>query len=70
MKTFIDRCVSFGHRPCLQGKYGASASVFTGVGSIEDVADYMNRILLGWGASPVGKVCGYAVRPGELSKSS
>lgn len=69
MKTFIDRCVSFGHRPCLQGKYGASVSVFAGVGSVEDVADYMNRLLLGWGASPVGKACGYAVRPGELSKS-
>ncbi|MBA7516013.1 Iron-sulfur flavoprotein [subsurface metagenome] len=69
MKTFFDRCVSLGHRPCLQGKYGASVSVFAGVGSVEDVADYMNRILLGWGATPVGKVCGYAVIPGGLSQN-
>lgn len=69
MKTFIDRCVSFGHRPCLQGKYGASVSVFAGVGDVEMVVDYMNRLLRGWGATPVGKVCGFAVRPGELSQS-
>ena len=69
IKTFIDRCVSFGHRPCLQGKYGASVSVFAGVGSVDDVADYMNRLLRGWGATPVGKVCGYAVVPEGLSQS-
>ena len=68
MKTFIDRCVSFGHRPCLQGKYGASVSVFAGVGSVDDVADYMNRLLRGWGATPVGKMCGYAVVPEGLSQ--
>lgn len=69
MKTFLDRCVSLAHRPCLQGKYGASVSVYAGVGNVEDVADYMNGVLRGWGAATVGTVCGYAVGSGELAEA-
>ena len=66
MKTFIDRCLSFGHRPCLQGKIGASIAVYAGVGSANSVADYMNGVLRAWGASTVGKLVAYAARPGQL----
>jgi len=66
MKTFIDRCLSFGHRPSFQGKVGASVVVYAGVGSVEDVADYLNMVLGGWGITPLGKVCAFAVRPGDI----
>jgi multimeric flavodoxin WrbA len=66
MKTFIDRTLHLGHRPRLQGKVGASVTVYGGVGSAHSVADYMNMILHSWGASPVGKLVAYAVRPGDL----
>lgn len=69
MKTFIDRCVSFAHRPCMQGKYAASVSVYAGVGSVDDVAEYMNGVLRTWGAYTVGKVTGFAVGPGELEET-
>lgn len=68
MKTFIDRSVSLGHRPCLQGKYGAAVSVYAGIGDVGMVAHYMNTVLKAWGATPVGKVCGLADKPGELSQ--
>lgn len=66
MKTFIDRTLSFGHRPCLQGKIGASVTVYAGVGSAHSVADYMNGVLRAWGVSIVGKLVAYAARPGQL----
>jgi multimeric flavodoxin WrbA len=66
MKTFIDRTLSFGHRPCLQGKIGASVTVYAGVGSAHSVADYMNGVLRAWGASTVGKLVAYAARPEQL----
>jgi len=66
MKTFIDRTLSFGHRPCLQGKIGASVTVYAGVGSAHSVTDYMNSVLRGWGASTVGEMVAYAARPRQL----
>jgi len=66
MKTFLDRCVSLAHRPCLQGKYGAAVTVYAGVGSAKAVANYLNNVLAGWGATPVGAVSALAVRPGEV----
>lgn len=68
MKTFIDRCLSFGHRPSLFGKYGVSVSVFAGVGDVKKVADYMNDVLRGFGVAPVGAVCGFAVKPGDVDE--
>jgi multimeric flavodoxin WrbA len=66
MKTFIDRTLQFGHRPCLQGKVGASVTVYAGVGSAHSVADYMNGVLRAWGASTVGKLVAYAARPTQV----
>jgi len=66
MKTFIDRTLSFGHRPSLQGKIGASVAVYAGVSSAHSVADYMNKVLSSWGVSTVGKLVAYAPRPGQL----
>jgi len=66
MKTFIDRSLQFGHRPCMQGKIGASVVVYAGVGSAHTVADYMNAVLSSWGVSTVGKLVAYAARPEQL----
>lgn len=66
MKTFIDRTLQFGHRPCLQDKIGASVVVYAGVGSANSVADYMNGVLRAWGATAIGKHVAYAARPTQL----
>ncbi len=68
MKTFIDRMLPYGHRPTLGNKYGASISVYAGVGSVERVAEYMNRVLEAWGIIPVGYVTAFAVIPGEVGE--
>lgn len=70
MKTFIDRTLALGHRPRLQGKYGASVVVYAGVGDPHVAAEYLNGVLRAWGATPVGKLCAYAVAPGELDEES
>lgn len=70
MKTFIDRCVSWGHRPCLFGKYGAAVSVYAGIGSAQSVADYLNMVLRGWGVTTVGTATAHAVFPGDLNEDA
>ncbi|MEM2841704.1 MAG: flavodoxin family protein [Thermoproteota archaeon] len=70
MKTFIDRTLAWGHRPRFQGKYGASIVVYAGVGYPESLAEYLNGVLMAWGVTPVGKVCAYAVAPGDLDEES
>lgn len=69
MKTFLDRCLQFAHRPQLFGKFGASVSVYAGVGDVNLVSDYMNTVLRGWGVTPIGKICAYGVKPGEIEKN-
>ncbi|MDI9646109.1 MAG: flavodoxin family protein [Archaeoglobales archaeon] len=69
MKTFIDRMLAFGHRPSLGG-YGASITVYAGVGNAENVARYLNRILKSWGIVPVGYLTAYAVLPGEVCEEN
>ncbi len=63
MKTFIDRMVAFGHRPRLQGKYGAAVSVSAGWGD-QEVALYLNGVIGVLGAQSVGITHGIAVGPG------
>ncbi|MDY6959227.1 MAG: flavodoxin family protein [Halobacteriota archaeon] len=70
MKTFIDRSFHMGHRPCLQGKYGASVSVYSGIGDVEWVARYMNNVLRGMGAYTVGSVTALATKPGDLKREA
>ena len=68
MKTFIDRMLPYGHRPTLTNKYGGSISVYAGVGDIDSVAEYMNRVLEAWGIIPVGYVTAFGVIPGEITE--
>lgn len=68
MKTFIDRMLSFGHRPSLRG-YGGAIVSYAGVGDAELVAKYLNRILKAWGIFPVGYAICYGVLPGEVGGS-
>jgi multimeric flavodoxin WrbA len=66
MKTFIDRMLAYGHRPTLENKYGGSITVYAGVGSVEEVAEYLNMVLGAWGIVPVGYATGFGVFPGEV----
>jgi multimeric flavodoxin WrbA len=68
MKTFIDRMLPYGHRPTLVNKYGGSISVYAGVGDIDSVVQYMNRVLEAWGIIPVGYVTAFGVIPGEITE--
>ncbi len=66
IKTFIDRMLSYGHRPTMSGKYGGSIVVYAGVGNAESVAAYLNTVLRAWGVTPVGSAVGFGVVPGEV----
>jgi multimeric flavodoxin WrbA len=60
MKTFIDRLLSFGHRPSLSGKYGLSVVVSAGKGEIQ-VANWLLSILQSFGVNPVGTLSGICI---------
>lgn len=66
MKCFIDRMLSFGHRPSLKG-YGGAIVSYAGVGDPEIVAEYLNRVLKSWGIYPVGYAITFGVLPGDVS---
>lgn len=70
MKTFLDRCLPYGHRPSLQGKYGAAITVFAGVGNAKDVAKYLTNIMTHFGITTVGSISAFATRPGELKEGT
>lgn len=65
MKCFIDRMLSFGHRPSLKG-YGGAIVSYAGVGEPRIVAEYLNRILKSWGIYPVGYAIAFGVLPGDV----
>lgn len=65
MKCFIDRMLSFGHRPSLRG-YGGTIVSYAGVGDPKTVAEYLNRILKSWGIYPVGYAIAFGVLPGDV----
>jgi len=57
LKTVIDRMSDFAHCQLLAGKYAGSVATSGGPGGAE-VADYLSKILLGFGAFVVGSVTG------------
>lgn len=61
MKTLIDRMADTIHCQLFTGKYGCAVSVAGGPGYAE-TTDYINRVLIGYGANSVGAV-GAAAAP-------
>jgi multimeric flavodoxin WrbA/putative sterol carrier protein len=63
MKTFVDRCLGFGHKPRTTWKPGLSISVSAGMGET-DTANYLSFILRTFGAFSVGTLTAIATQPG------
>jgi len=64
-KTFLDRSLSYGHRPRGTWKPGLAVSVSAGQGETT-VAQYLGRMLAAFGAFPVGHLTAIAIGPGEF----
>lgn len=65
MKTLIDRMADTIHCQLFTGKYGCAVAVAGGPGYAE-TTDYINRILIGYGANSVGAV-GAAAAPESIT---
>ncbi len=65
MKTFLDRSLSFGHKPRPTWKPGLAVSVSAGWGET-DTARYLGGVLRAFGAFNVGELTSIAVGPGEF----
>lgn len=63
MKTFLDRCLGFGHKPRGTWKPGLAISVAAAVGETE-VASYLSNVLKTFGAYSVGDFTALATGPG------
>ena len=65
MKTFIDRCLSLGHKPQPNWKPGLAIAVSAGLGETE-AAQYLAFLLRTFGAFPVGTLTALATHPGQF----
>jgi len=63
MKTFVDRCLGFGHKPRTTWKPGLAISVSAGMAET-DTANYLSFILRTFGAFSVGTLTAIATQPG------
>lgn len=65
MKTFLDRSLTYGHKPRRTWKPGLAVSVSAGSGETS-VAEYLKYVIRTFGAFPVGALTAIAVGPGEF----
>ena len=65
MKTFLDRSLTYGHKPRRTWKPGLAVCVSAGSGETS-VAEYLKYVLRTFGAFPVGALTSIAVGPGEF----
>ncbi len=63
MKTFLDRCLAFSHKPRSTWKPGLAISVSAGMGET-DTANYLAFLLRTFGAFSVGTLTAIATQPG------
>ena len=63
MKTFLDRCLAFGHKPRPTWKPGLAVCPSAGMGET-DVAHYLAFVLRTFGAFAVGTLTAIAAHPG------
>jgi multimeric flavodoxin WrbA len=65
MKTMLDRMADTIHCQLLAGKYGCSVAT-AGSPASDEVTDYLNRILIGFGANVVGQTGASPRLPGAM----
>jgi len=65
MKTFLDRSLTYGHKPRRTWKPGLAVCVSAG-SSESSVAEYLKYVMRTFGAFPVGSLSSIAVGPGEF----
>ena len=65
MKTMLDRMADTIHCQLLTGKYGCSVAT-AGSPASDEVTDYLNKILIGFGANVVGQVGASPRLPGTM----
>lgn len=65
MKTMLDRMADTIHCQLLTGKYGCSVAT-AGSPASGEVTDYLNRVLMGFGANVVGQVGASPRPPGQM----
>jgi len=65
MKTFLDRSLTYGHKPRGTWKPGLAVSVSAGSGETS-VAEYLKYVMRTFGGFPVGALTSIAVGPGEF----
>jgi multimeric flavodoxin WrbA/putative sterol carrier protein len=63
MKTFLDRCLAWGHKPRETWKPGLAISVAASVGEVE-TAEYLGGVMKAMGAFSVGRLTALATGPG------
>ena len=63
MKTFLDRCLAWGHKPRGTWKPGLAVSVAASVGEVE-TAEYLSGVMKAMGAFSVGRLTALATGPG------
>jgi multimeric flavodoxin WrbA/putative sterol carrier protein len=65
MKTFLDRCLRYGHRPRAAWKPGLAVTVSAGWGETS-VAQYLGTVMRTFGAFPLGSLTAMAACPGQF----
>ncbi|HPE49967.1 MAG TPA: flavodoxin family protein [Methanothrix soehngenii] len=68
MKTMLDRMADTIHCQLLTGKYGCAVATAGSPASAE-VTDYLNKILIGFGANSVGQVGAAPRIPGQMESA-
>ena len=68
MKTMLDRMADTIHCQLLAGKYGCSVAT-AGSPAYNEVTDYLNKILIGFGANAVGQVGASPRVPGTMESA-
>ena len=68
MKTMLDRMADTIHCQLLAGKYGCSVAT-AGSPAYNEVTDYLNKILIGFGANAVGQVGASPRIPGTMESA-
>ena len=65
MKTFVDRCLGYTHRPLNSWKPGLTVSVSAGSGETETAA-YLGHVMRSFGAFSIGSLTGIALDAGAF----
>jgi multimeric flavodoxin WrbA len=69
LKSLIDRSASWFHRPVLVGKPALVASSTAGSG-LKETLDYLEKVIIQWGAHPTDRIGRSLTKPRTIEKSN